>query len=289
MPTARLNGIDIHYDVTGDGPQTLVLVHNVIANMSAYDDNAPVFGQHYRTIRFDLRGHGRSSKADTQAQAPGFYTFENTAADLAALLDHLGVERCHVLGQAYWGVSTASTFMAKHPERVQSLTAVSCDLLATPDGQGLFDRLTPELRAGFERLHDVARREGMLAVFEARKQTRTFWGERLMASPAILERFRQMYAETSPLTFLNFPLLRPAAKQAICDTLARHRIPTLVLMGVQDPHPEQMIAHWKADYPDCHALLLPDCGHYVAIENPADFNRAVLNFLAGVRLYGGAG
>jgi pimeloyl-ACP methyl ester carboxylesterase len=47
-----------------------------------------------------------------------------------------------------------------------------------------------------------------------------------------------------------------------------------------------MIAHWKADHPDCHALLLPDCGHYVAIENPADFNRAVLNFLAGVRAYG---
>lgn len=289
MPTARLNGIDIHYDVTGDGPETLVLVHNVIANMSAYDDNAPVFGQHYRTIRFDLRGHGRSSKVDTQAEAPGFYTFENTAADLAALLDHLGVERCHVLGQAYWGVSTASTFMAKHPERVQSLTAVSCDLLATPEGAGLFDSMTPQMRAGFERLHDVARREGMLAVFEARKETRTFWGERLMASPAILQRFRQMYADTSPLTFLNFPLLRPAAKQAICEALARHRIPTLVLMGVQDPHPEEMIAHWKADYPACHALLLPDCGHYVAIENPADFNRAVLNFLAGVRLYGAAG
>ena len=58
-------------------------------------------------------------------------------------------------------------------------------------------------------------------------------------------------------------------------------------MGVQDPHPQEMIAQWKADYPDCHALLLPDCGHYVAIENPADFNRAVLNFLAGVNAYGG--
>ena len=286
MPIARLNGIDINYQVTGDGPETLVLVHNVIANMSAYDDNAPAFGKHFRTIRFDLRGHGQSSKVDTQAEAPGFYTYENTAADLAALLDHLGVERCHVLGQAYWGVSTASTFMAKHPERVQSLTAVSCDLLATPEGAGLFDSMTPQMRAGFERLHAVARSEGMLAVFEARKQTRTFWGDRLMASPQILERFREMYATTSPLTFLNFPLMRPAAKQAITDTLARHRIPTFVLMGVQDPHPEEMIALWKADYPACHALLLPDCGHYVAIENPTDFNRAVLNFLAGVRAYG---
>ncbi len=163
---------------------------------------------------------------------------------------------------------------------------MSCDLLATPEGSGLFDSMTPQMRAGFERLHAVARSEGMLAVFEARKQTRTFWGDRLMASPAILERFRQMYATTSPLTFLNFPLMRPAAKQAITDALKAHRIPTFVLMGVQDPHPEEMIAHWKTDYPDCHAMLLPDCGHYVAIENPADFNRAVLNFLAGVRAYG---
>ena len=101
MPTARLNGIDIHYDVTGNGPETLVMVHNVIANMSAYDDNAPAFGRHYRTIRFDLRGHGRSSKVDTQAEAPAFYTYENTAADLAALLDPLNVERCHLLGREH--------------------------------------------------------------------------------------------------------------------------------------------------------------------------------------------
>lgn len=287
MPIATINGIDIHYEDAGEGPETLVLVHNVIAHMGAYDDNFPAFARHMRTIRFDLRGHGQSSKAATQDEAPGFYTFAHTAADLHGLLVHLGVERCWVLGQAYWGVSTAATFVAHHPEMVEGLIAVSCDLMATPEGQGLFDNLTGPLRAGFERLHEVARSEGMLAVFEERKKTRTFWGEKLMASPHILERFREMYAATSPLTFLNFPVLHPAHKQAIVDTLAARRLPVLVMMGAQDPHPDQMIAHWKADYPPCHALLLPECGHYVAIENPPDFNRAVLNFIAGARAYPG--
>ena len=281
MPTATLNGIRIHYQDEGQG-EPLVLVHNVIADLSAYDDNAPAFARHFRVVRYDIRGHGGSTKAETQAQAEAFYTFENTAEDLYQLLRHLGIYRCYLLGQAYWGVTTACTFAARHPEMVKGLIAVSCDLMPTPAGQGLFDNLDGELRAGFERLHAVARDKGMLAVFEARKSTRTFWGHKLMNSPDILERFRRMYADTSPLTFLNFPTMTPQAKQQIVDTLQARRIPVLVLTGVEDPEPQRMIAAWKRDYPDCHALLLPECGHYVAIENPADFNRAVLNFLAGI-------
>jgi pimeloyl-ACP methyl ester carboxylesterase len=72
MPTARLNGIDIPYEVTGNGLETLVLVHNVIANLSGYDDNAPVFGKHFRTIRFELRGHGASSKVASREEARRF-------------------------------------------------------------------------------------------------------------------------------------------------------------------------------------------------------------------------
>ncbi len=281
MPMIQVNGIDINYEEAGEG-ETLVLVHNVIANLHSYDYNFPEFAKHFRTIRFDLRGHGESSKVDAEADAPGFYTYENTAEDLYQLLKALDVERCYVLGQAYWGVSTTAVFCARHPEMVKAWIPVSCEIMVTPDGQGLFDQLTGELKTGFERLFEVARSEGMEAVFEERKKTKTFWGPKVFGSPHIMELFRNMYATTSPTTFLNFPLIRPALKQEILDSLNSNRIPTMMLMGSHDPDPDRNIAIMKQDYPDAHAMILPDCGHYVAIENPADFNRAVLNFIAGV-------
>ncbi|MEC9341221.1 MAG: alpha/beta hydrolase [Pseudomonadota bacterium] len=282
MPTIQVNGIDIHYEEAGTG-EALVLVHNVIANLHSYDYNFPQFARHFRTIRFDLRGHGRSSKVASQDEAPGFYTYENTAEDLYQLLRALGVETCYLVGQAYWGVSTTAVFCARHPEMVKAWIPVSCEIMVTPDGQGLFDQLSGELKAGFLRLFEVARSEGMEAVFEERKQTKTFWGPKVFGSPHIMDLFRRMYASTAATTFLNFPLIRPALKQEILDSLNGNRIPTLMLMGSQDPDPDRNIAAMKQDYPNAHAVILPDCGHYVAIENPEDFNRAVLHFIAGVR------
>jgi pimeloyl-ACP methyl ester carboxylesterase len=281
MPIARVNDIDIYYEEAGQG-ETLVLVHNVIANVHSYDYNFEVFAKNFRTIRFDLRGHGRSSRVQNEAEAADYYTFENTSEDLYQLLKLLGVESCYLLGQAYWGVSTICTFYGQHPDMVKALIPVSSELFATPDGKGLFDVLSEELRAGFIKLHEVARNEGMEAVFEARKQTRTFWGDKVLKSPDIMALFKEMYRETSPITFLNFPLIRPAQKQLIIDAINITQVPMLMLMGAQDPEPEKNIAAMKADYAKCHGVILPDCGHYIALENPDDFNRAVLNFIAGL-------
>lgn len=284
MPMVHVNGIDINYEEAGQG-ETLVLVHNVIANLHGYDYNFAEFAKHFRTIRFDLRGHGKSTKTDSEAKAPGFYTYENTAEDVYQLLRALRVDSCYLLGQAYWGVSTTANFCADHPEMVKAWIPVSCQIMETPDGQGFFDgdNLSDDLKQGFRRLFEVARTQGMAAVFEERKKTKTFWGPKVFNTPHILELFRQMYATTSPITFLNFPFIRPARKKQITEVLNARQIPTLLLMGSHDPDPDAIIAIMKQDYPNAHALIVPDCGHYVAIENPSDFNRAVLNFIAGVR------
>ena len=102
MPVARVNGIDLNYVVEGEG-EPLVLVYNLIASLHAYDFNAPVFVKHFRTIRYDLRGHGRSSKPEGEAA----YTFDALVNDLHGLLEHLNVERFHLVGQAIFEVSSA--------------------------------------------------------------------------------------------------------------------------------------------------------------------------------------
>ena len=279
MPVAKVNGIEINYVVEGAG-EPLVLVHNLIADLHAYDFNAPVFAKHFRTIRYDLRGHGLSSKTDHE----GGYTFDQLADDLRGLLDHLDVRSCHLLGQAYWGVNTVCHFFARNPDRVKTLTCVAWypEVTAVQDAE-----LPQHVTDGFVRMREVARTRGMRAVLEERKKTMTFWIPKILDDEAIMSRFEKMYEQTSAYAFLNMPVMTEEKRGAIVERLNERRIPLLSLIGIGDPKPDQVCAKMKALYPGTQAALLPDSGHYPAIENPQDFNAAVLNFIAGARAYGG--
>jgi 2-succinyl-6-hydroxy-2,4-cyclohexadiene-1-carboxylate synthase len=277
MPVARVNGIDIHYVVERDG-EPLVLVHNLIASLRSYDFNAPVLAKHLRVIRYDLRGHGLSSKTDHE----GGYTFDNLAADLHGLLEHLNVESCHLLGQAYWGVNTVCHFFAKHPDKVKTLMPVAW----YPEVTAVQDRELPaKVAEGFVRMREVARTKGMRAVLEERKKTMTFWIPKILENQDIMRRFEEMYDQASAYAFLNMPVMTEEKRAAIVERLNERRIPVLSMVGIGDPNPERVCAKMKALYPGTHGILLPDCGHYPAIENPEDFNAAVLNFIAGARAY----
>jgi 3-oxoadipate enol-lactonase len=281
MPVVKANGIELNYIEAGKG-EALVLVHNVISNIHGFDFNIPEFSKYYKTIAFDLRGHGGSTKAKTQEEASSFFTFENTADDLYELLKVLGVDSCYLLGQAFWGVSTISYFFQKHPEMVKALIPVSCDLNSQREEKKNFNRLREKIESGIVRMQEIARSEGMPAVFEARKTLKTFWSDKVLNTPEIMERFEQMYRETPVLTFLNFPVMPDARRHEIAAAFAETNVPVMLVMGVEDSIPFQMARNLKQDCPQLHTVFLPECGHYPAIENPYDFNLAVLNFLAGV-------
>jgi pimeloyl-ACP methyl ester carboxylesterase len=72
----------------------------------------------------------------------------------------------------------------------------------------------------------------------------------------------------------------------IVAQLAKHPVPVFHIAGADDVNPTQSLVLMRSICPRYQAVILPDCGHYPAIENPDDFNAAVLNFLAGVRAYG---
>lgn len=284
MPVIPVNGIDVHYVDEGAG-EALVLVHNVMSNTDGFEFNIPELSRHYRVIAFDLRGHGLTTHEDDEAKAPRFYTFDNTAEDLYQLLRTLGVERCFLFGQAYWGVSTALTFFLHHPAMVRGIVISSAQILSSDEGAAPFDKLKEETKKGFLRMHEIARTQGMLAVFEERKRLKTFWSENLLASPEILRRFRPMYEKTSPAAFLHFPPLSHARRAAIAAKLRETRVPLMMLMGADDSHTDESIADMRADYPDAHVMLLHRAGHYPTIETPREFNRALLDFYAGVASY----
>ena len=99
MPTERLNGIDLHYRIEGDGERAIVLVNGLADDLESWAAQVPAFlAAGYRVLRFDNRGIGKSSRP------PGPYTTATMAADAKALVDHLGLSQVHMLGVSMGGM-----------------------------------------------------------------------------------------------------------------------------------------------------------------------------------------
>lgn len=117
LPTALVNGVEIFYDVHGSG-EPLVLLHGLGASSQDWEHQVPELAQHYRVITPDLRGFGRSAKPR------GPYSVAQFSGDMLALLDALGVSRCHLLGLSMGGAVAFQMALDQQP-RFSSLIIVN--------------------------------------------------------------------------------------------------------------------------------------------------------------------
>ena len=120
MPYADVNGLHLYYEEHGDGPP-LVLLHGGLMTIELnFRVALPVLAEHHRVIAVELQGHGRTADVD---RAP---TFPNFAADVVALLDHLGLARADVVGFSLGGL-TAYEMAISYPERIRRAVVASAD------------------------------------------------------------------------------------------------------------------------------------------------------------------
>nr|WP_280526289.1 alpha/beta hydrolase [Novosphingobium marinum] len=246
------------------------------------EQNIDALQERFRVIACDLRGHGLTTHHNDEITAREFYTFPNIADDVSQLLEHLGVGRFSLVGQAYWGVSTAAHIYNRHAERVDAMVFAACDLIASPSGdQEPYAGLGEVTVRNFERMIALARDRGMRAVYEDRLKSETFWGPTVLGSPELLAIFKRLHDETSPVAFTHFPRFHQRTVEELLIKLSKYRTPLMMLLGAEDSHNNQMIFNMSQLYPDTCVTIIPNCGHYPTIENPIDFNRAVTNFVAG--------
>ena len=123
MPFADINGYRMHYSVFGaDDAPVLVLIHGGLGGGDGSKDTinrqAPALSANHRCVFYDRRACGESDAP------PDGYDIPNCAADLRALLAHLGIERAHVLGSSAGG-PIATQFALDHPEMPESLILVN--------------------------------------------------------------------------------------------------------------------------------------------------------------------
>jgi pimeloyl-ACP methyl ester carboxylesterase len=256
---ARANGVDLYWEAWGSGP-ALVLVEGLGVATWTWDRQLPDFSRHFRTIVYDNRGVGRSSKPE------GPYTIAMMADDLAALLDALGVARAHVLGASMGGM-IAQEFALRHPDRVDRLV-----LVATTAGGRAHVPMSPETLARF--LAPAAPgREGV------RERLRLAFTDAFLATDYAERMIGFRLADPQPAHAFR----AQAAAGAGFDrsaTIAQIAAPTLVAAATEDllvPIANARLLHERI--PDSRLIEYEGLGHQFFIEAADRFNRDVIEFL----------
>lgn len=266
---AEVSGGRLYYEVAGNG-HPLVLNHEGIADCRMFDDQFTAFAQHYQTIRYDLRGFGQS----TTPTAP--FSF---AEDLAELLRWLGVARAHVLGMSLGG-TTSINLTLSHPEMVTALVLAGSGLDGFPMPQADHDPIRAEFEAAaaaedVHRMAELAVRVWVVGTGRSAEQV----------DPAVRQRVTEM--ELRNLSRGGDGSLAQGLEPPACGRLDEIRVPALVLIGDRDTPGIQRVAEELAvGIAGARKVVMPDTAHVPNMEQPAAFNRLVLDFLAGVPVGG---
>lgn len=253
------NGIEMGYDLAGpEGAPAVVLSHSVAASRRMWEPQMRLLSEHYRVLRYDIRGHGESAVGEVE------YSRELLVADAAALLGALELPRVHFVGLSLGGVIAQGLALA-YPETLRSL--VLCDTLTrAPEGFGPM---------WAERV-DTVRREGMAALVEL-TVGRWFTAPFVAAAPEMTW-VRAMIAATPPEGYAG--CIRTLVDLDLLDRLGGIRLPTLVIVGADDPGtPVAMAEDIRAAIPGARLEVLADAAHLPNIEQADAFNAALTGFL----------
>ena len=266
MPRVDTNRIATFYEDAGQGP-AVVLVHGHGADLRLWELQVPALVEAgYRVIRYDVRGHGRSTVAPTG------YTWQNYALDLRDLLAHptIAVPRAHVVGLSMGG-GIALQFALDFPDRASSLVLVDSALPG-------FD-YSPEFAGAIEELMAAVRSEGPRAAFERLWLTHPLF-DGMRRFPDRFELLRTMVLAYAAADYYDETPYTPPPRQAV-DRLAEVRAPTLVLVGELDIPDFQIIAEVLAgNIAGARLQVIADSGHIPPLEQPEAFSQALLEWLS---------
>jgi 3-oxoadipate enol-lactonase len=250
MPRAQVNGIELYYEVHGDGP-AVVFAHGAGGNHLSWWQQVPVFARQYRCVIFDHRGFGQSSDVPN---GPGSQAF---VEDLKSLLDHLKIDRAALVAQSMGGRACLGLALA-YPDRVQAL------VMADTTG-GFGDARMAQLRA-----------EGEVVIAGPNPPPRTYARHFPQEQPTQAFLYEQIRT-------LNPPRHEVPAPGPTADQVRALRTPTLLIVGEHDViTTPAMIKMFQNYIPHARLTEVAGSGHSVYFEKPAEFNRAVLEFLAEV-------
>jgi pimeloyl-ACP methyl ester carboxylesterase len=283
MPKLITGENTLNFLSMGQG-EPVIMIHGLGANLAFwYMGIARPLTHQYQVVSYDLRGHGGSS------MSPAGYTLVHMAADLKALLDHLNLERAHLVGHSY-GARVALFFSLLHPDRVRTLT------LADTQIESLQPRLTLREWPYWEQWKQTLRSQGyaslpaddeiisfeLLQHFNQLSANFTQGGLQGAAHRPSLRhrdmgirgaaRWRRLMNTTSARTeFADESRLVP-------EEIKRLKASTLAVYG-EYSHCLASCHRLKELLPECEVRIQPGAGHFHPAIKPRLFVRSLLMFL----------
>jgi 3-oxoadipate enol-lactonase len=256
----KANGININYQIDGPAGAPWIVFSNSLATSTAmWDEQAAALQDSYRVLRYDQRGHG-----GTDAPS-GRYAFDTLLADAIALLDALNIRNAHFAGLSMGG-ATALGLAERHPGRIDRV--IVCDSPC---------QSTPQSAQQWEERIAIAEEKGIEALVEP-TVSRWFAAETVAKNPPHLDKVRAMFRATPVNGFIG--CAAALADHDYASAAGSVKQPVLFLVGEKDaPAPAMRKLHEKL--PGSRYVELPGAGHISNMDRPAEFNRAVADFLAG--------
>ena len=260
MPNAKVNGINIHYEVRGEGP-AVVLIGGLGSQMSSWATQVPIYAKHFKVVIFDNRGAGLSEKPGSS------YTTADMADDTVQLMDFLGIQSASLVGKSMGGM-IAQWVGINYPERVNKLV-LGCTS-ASRDEVG-----NEILRIGRE----IATKMGM----------RTVW------LTALYLGYTREYIENNLKSIQESLFMIPDTKDALmgyigqskaCEShdtrelLNKIKSPTLIMFGDNDKIASPKSSRELSEMiPDARLKVFDGLGHGFWREKQEEVDSIVLDFL----------
>lgn len=261
MPAVRVNGIQLYYEIHGQG-EPLLLIAGIGYGTWLWIEQIPTLSQEYTVIAFDNRGTGRSDKPDSE------YTVSLLASDAYELLRALGITQAHVLGISLGGF-IAQQLALDHPEIVKKLILCSTSFggphMVLPTGEVLQFMAFGAGKETFQRGLELAFSPGYLENHAA-KVARLTAPMRRNPQP----RYAYLRQFMAPVNFNSE------------EQLHKITVPVLVLAGEEDQVvPAENSRRLAAKLPHAQLVIFPKAGHLFLVEQSEKVNRVILDFLQG--------
>ncbi|KEI44846.1 alpha/beta fold hydrolase [Saccharopolyspora rectivirgula] len=251
----------LYAEIAGSG-EPVVLLHSGLTSSALWDEQFTELASDYTVVRFDARSHGRSSTARSDYQPE---------EDLLAVLDHFGLQRASLIGNSMGG-ATAAAFALAHPDRTNKLVLAGPGIPPMEFQDPFVQQLHRQQEEARKRLDPVAYVEAFLRYAVDGK-----YRSPEDTDPQVRARCREVAMATVEAhhTATGVPVERNVAAN-----LEEINAPALFVLGsLELPDIRRVSAEAARRMPRAALASIPNCGHMVHMEEPAQFNKFVRDFL----------
>jgi len=267
---AAKDGTRLYFEEAGSGTP-LLFIHEFAGDLRSWEPQLRFFSRYFRCIAYNARGFPPSDVPEDAAR----YSQEQARDDALAVLEHLKLERAHVVGLSMGGFA-ALHFGISYPQRARSLVVAGCGYGAAPDKKESFRAECEAAAASFEANWAEAASKYALGPTRVQLQNKDprGWAE-------FARQLTEHSSKGQALTMRGVQMKRPSLWE-LTDRMKQIKVPTLIVTGDEDDPCLEPGLLMKRHIPSAGLVVIPWSGHTINIEEPEVFNRILLEFFVRV-------